>query len=97
MSGIIRKLSESVSDVAPPEVKQKSSAAIIQKVQKKLILHREILEDVFLEIIQTGPYGHYSHFSKSSANIEKFMLSGVLPFEVALAFFRKTQKVELNV
>uniref|UniRef100_A0A914QH11 Uncharacterized protein n=1 Tax=Panagrolaimus davidi TaxID=227884 RepID=A0A914QH11_9BILA len=70
-------------------------SVLTKKVPKKPILNREILEDIFNEIMTSNTLMYFWFDSRKGKNIEKFMASGRQPFNIALNYFSKINTVDI--
>uniref|UniRef100_A0A914P927 CRAL-TRIO domain-containing protein n=1 Tax=Panagrolaimus davidi TaxID=227884 RepID=A0A914P927_9BILA len=64
-----------------------------KNIPKKPILNREILEDVFIEIMKRNNFSWFN--SRDEKNIESFMASGRQPFNIALNYVTRINSVEI--
>uniref|UniRef100_A0A914QJM7 Uncharacterized protein n=1 Tax=Panagrolaimus davidi TaxID=227884 RepID=A0A914QJM7_9BILA len=64
-------------------------------IPKKPILDREILEDIFNEIMTSNTLMYFCFDSRKAKNIEKFMASGRQPFNIALNYFTRINSVDI--
>uniref|UniRef100_A0A914R764 Uncharacterized protein n=1 Tax=Panagrolaimus davidi TaxID=227884 RepID=A0A914R764_9BILA len=63
-------------------------------IPKKPILNREILEDIFIEIMNRK-ISLSSELKSKEQNIERFMASGRQPFNIALNYFTRINRVDI--
>uniref|UniRef100_A0AC35FUW5 Uncharacterized protein n=1 Tax=Panagrolaimus sp. PS1159 TaxID=55785 RepID=A0AC35FUW5_9BILA len=73
-----------------------SDSVLTKKIPKKPILNREILEEIFVKIMTGNSYMCSWSDSRKEKNIEIFMASGRQPFNIALNYFTRVNRVEIG-